>query len=139
LRAAREWSLGAVLAETAVDPFTHLLVVRPEISPSMGRDLERRLLGHRLAGCTSLIVVVAGRDRISGALISALRRAQRKIGSRNGRLSVTAETSESRRVLECAGFDVIDIDGDMPLPERLRRLDAQLAGGPPRSVTEISR
>lgn len=136
---AREWSLGAVLAETAVDPSTHLLVVRPAISPSTGRELERRLLGHRLAGCTSLIVVVAGRDRISGALISALRRAQRKIGSRNGRLSVTAETSESRRVLECASLDVIDIDGDMPLPERPRPLHAQLAGGPPRSATDTSR
>ena len=119
MTAPRQWSLGVVLAETAVDPFTDLLVVRPEISPSMGRDLERRLLGYRLAGCTSVIGVVAGRDRISGAVISALRRAQRKVGSRNGRLSVTAETVESRRVLECAGFDVIDLDGDMSLNERI--------------------
>lgn len=128
---AHQWSLGPILAETAVDQSTALLIVRPDVSAASGRDLERRLLGHRLSGATSIIVVVAGRDRLSGALISSLRRAQRRLGSRNGRLTVTAETDESRRVLECAGFEVIDLEeaGFARQPE----------GGPLRTMTETSR
>ena len=113
----REWSLGAVLAEADVDRLTRLLVVRPAPSPSACRELERRLLEYRLSGRTSMIVVIAAGDRLSGALIAALARAERRIGSRNGRLTVTAEGDESRRALECAGLEVIDLDGDERIPE----------------------
>jgi anti-anti-sigma regulatory factor len=100
------WTLGAVLEEHPVDELTQLLVVRPDAPESACRDLERRLLGHRLAGRTTVLVDLAGAERLSGAMIASLRRSQLKLGSRNGRLVVSAERPELARALEAAGLEV---------------------------------
>lgn len=55
------WSLGAVLAERAVDERTHLLVIRADVGLPAALALGRRLLGLRLAGYTTL---TAGRATV---------------------------------------------------------------------------
>jgi anti-anti-sigma regulatory factor len=105
-----------VLAERPAGPSTRVVLVRPDVSSGAGRDLERRLLAHRLAGSTTIVVVVTGEDRVSGSLISSLLRAERKIGARNGRLVVAAESRESRVGLESAGLELVDLTDPGPVP-----------------------
>jgi hypothetical protein len=106
----RDWTLGAVVAEQQVDERTHLLVVRPDASVTACRELERKLIGLRLAGNTTLIVnLLAGGDPC-GAMMTTLLRGHRRISSRNGRLLITVEDADVGRRLELAGIELVALD-----------------------------
>lgn len=116
----RPWTLGAVEAECAVDPYTHVLLVRPEASATAARELERRLLGLRLAGRFTLIVHIVSGEHLSRATLDGLVRARRKLEARNGRLVVDADQPEVRQALACAGLELIDLEPSLAAPTEPR-------------------
>jgi anti-anti-sigma regulatory factor len=104
---ARQWQLGAILAERSVDPLTYVLVARADAGAGAARGLARRLLGLRLAGYTTLIVDLVGGEHASGAMLAALLLAQRKLRLRDARLVLTAPEPDSRDELRRSGLEVV--------------------------------
>jgi anti-anti-sigma regulatory factor len=106
--AGRDWSLGAVLAERAIDPRTCLLVVRADAGVAAALDLRRRLLALRLAGHTTLLVDLEGMNTVSDAILAALMQARRQLAARDGRLVVTSEHAAVRTAAEQVGLELVD-------------------------------
>jgi anti-anti-sigma regulatory factor len=105
---ARDWSLGAVLAERSVDSSTYLLVVRADAGLAASVDLRRRLLRLRLAGKTTVLVDLEGAERVSAPMLSALMQTARQLAARDGRLVVVSEHLSIRAALARAGFEPVE-------------------------------
>jgi anti-anti-sigma regulatory factor len=104
----REWSLGAVLAVREVDEYTCLVLIRADVAIGPSRALERRLLGLRLAGFTTIVVDVGEAGHVTDALVATLMRCRQNLGARDGRLIVAAGRPAVQRALARAGLEVAD-------------------------------
>jgi anti-anti-sigma regulatory factor len=109
-RPAADWSLGAVLAEREVDEHTLVVLIRADIGLAVCLALERRLLGMRLAGFTTIVVDVGTGDRVTDPVIATLMSCRRKLAPRDGRLVVAAGDPRVRRRLERAGLEIAHDD-----------------------------
>ena len=105
---ARDWSVGAVLAERRVDPTTFVLVVRADAGLAASVDLRRRLLRLRLAGHTTVLVDLEAAERVSAPMLAALMQARRQLAARDSRLVVVSEHATVRAALARAGFDPVE-------------------------------
>lgn len=103
-----EWSLGAVLAVREVDEHTCLVLIRADVAIGPSRALERRLLGLRLAGFTTIVVDVGDASHVTDALVAALMRCKRNLDARDGRLVLAAGRPAVQRALGRAGLEVAD-------------------------------
>jgi anti-anti-sigma regulatory factor len=103
------WSLGAVLAEREVDERTWLVSVRADAGLGAALALGRRLLGLHLAGYTTLVVDLRNAEDVTGAVLAVLLQSRRKLGRRDGRLAVVAESPGVRSTLARTGLEVVDL------------------------------
>lgn len=104
----RDRSLGAVLAEREIDEHTRLVLIRADVAVGPSLTFERRLLGLRLAGFTTIIVDLGDAGHATDAVVAALMRCRRKLAARDGRLVVVAERPAVRRALARVGLEVAD-------------------------------
>jgi anti-anti-sigma regulatory factor len=107
-----EWSLGAVLAQREIDERTVVVVIRADVGLGPSLTFERRLLGLRLAGFTTIVVDVGAADRVADVMVATLMRCRRKLAPRDARLVIAADDPRVRRYLERVGLEVADDDFD---------------------------
>ena len=88
------------------------MAVRADAGLGASLALGRRLLGLRLAGYTTIVVDLGDADRVTDAVVAALMRCRRKLGTRDGRLVVAARGPVVQRALARAGLEVADDSED---------------------------
>ena len=107
-QSTEDWSLGAVLAECEIDERTCLLRIRADVALGPSLAFERRVLGLRLVGFTTIVVDVGDGGHVTDVILAALMRCRRKLAARDGRLVVMAARPAVRRALVRAGLEVAE-------------------------------
>jgi hypothetical protein len=69
-QSTEDWSLGAVLAEREIDERTCLLLIRADVALGPSLAFERRVLGLRLVGFTTIAVDVGDGGHVISGLLS---------------------------------------------------------------------